>query len=512
MIVRHLDLPLAIAAQEGYHIFKQHYQPDTLDESFANSIAQACTYIDSHELSMIEIRYKIEQPICRLMDELNLRGNNFGICVGSNLQQVIHNEFVVSVNSQAPYVNHQIDGLPYKPYVSNVIRLCSVGIEFNTSGDLLSSSRIANFCNQLANYGKAVILGVADGVRSIADNPSGVMQNMAIMLISTNPIGLAATIGGLGYTAGRAAYTAWNEAEGDFGRLTKTLATKLKEFTTPEGVRTATAFSTRLLIEAKLTHRCFKICRMIKPWISKGFEKLSQAVTSPAVNPGPTLAVAVEGLPVATVANDATNVLMLETEQIASSAALEVVETHVGQADSRVEMPSSLYHQLEFGTLEEYQTELKTHIPYLEQYAASLVSNIESLKNVVDKIDVEHIFMFRIYKDKMKGFHHDLMNRLQSGNIVTCLNKRALTHSGVETNVLYNSIVYPRKTLFPSNWSRELVIEKILEASQNLTLPASTEGKSMVLEGLTTEDIKIKIVIDLLKRVVKTAYPIKGTI
>jgi hypothetical protein len=105
------------------------------------------------------------------------------------------------------------------------------------------------------------------------------------------------------------------------------------------------------------------------------------------------------------------------------------------------------------------------------------------------------------------GFHHDYLCELENSGVVQLLNKQVCPKTGViKADVVWNG-VKQQKTLFPSHWTREQVIEKILEAYKNFQdVPKFHNGK-WIVESMTNEGMKIKIVISEQAKVM-TAYPL----
>lgn len=109
-----------------------------------------------------------------------------------------------------------------------------------------------------------------------------------------------------------------------------------------------------------------------------------------------------------------------------------------------------------------------------------------------------------VAKQKLTGLHHDFKQQLETRGIIK--NKTTKRHGIYKADVHWQGAIY-RKTFFPSEWPRETVIRKILEAYDNASGKASVNKRaSFELTGKTTEGITIFMVINKSGRII-TAYP-----
>ena len=170
----------------------------------------------------------------------------------------------------------------------------------------------------------------------------------------------------------------------------------------------------------------------------------------------------------------------------------------------------------------------------LESFHARLMKNLEpeiaAIKTMFDKkikgfgefankylkIDYEHILGIELSFDlkglpKLRGFHHDFMNGIEKTGVIEFANKTIRQAGFYSADLIINRQIFPRKTFFPSHWSREKVISSIYEAYDNFI----SSGQLAVLSGdgkykissIIKEGIEIEMCITRKGKIV-TAYPI----
>ena len=62
----------------------------------------------------------------------------------------------------------------------------------------------------------------------------------------------------------------------------------------------------------------------------------------------------------------------------------------------------------------------------------------------------------------------------------------------------YGNAEPKRSTMFPDNWSRSKVIEKIYESLKNIVKSTKVSNKRWELEGTTNEGIVIRAIVDII--------------
>jgi len=137
------------------------------------------------------------------------------------------------------------------------------------------------------------------------------------------------------------------------------------------------------------------------------------------------------------------------------------------------------------------------HIPVATVQATGLKTIIASERFL------EHLFSLELktyfkksggVRQKINGFHAVVAGFLEEHGI-QLLNKKVCEKTGIMiADVLCDGHLEPGKTFFPNFWSRKMVIEKIMEALNNLIEQPSCEESGFVFFGKTTEGIILKII------------------
>ena len=94
---------------------------------------------------------------------------------------------------------------------------------------------------------------------------------------------------------------------------------------------------------------------------------------------------------------------------------------------------------------------------------------------------------------------------------VTYENVTLLENGIYEAVPIINGVVYNKKTFFPSFWTEETVVEKILDVFkkcyENKNYKIDWTG-SYIMTDLTSCGVEIKLIYDPKERLIATAYPI----
>jgi hypothetical protein len=110
-------------------------------------------------------------------------------------------------------------------------------------------------------------------------------------------------------------------------------------------------------------------------------------------------------------------------------------------------------------------------------------------------------------RKKIAGFHHNIPGFLEEHGI-QLINSRTCEQTGIMiADVVCQGHTEKEKTFFPLSWSRKKVVEKIIEAMNNLDKqPLFDDRGAWQLFGKTREDMAIKIVISAAGELI-TAFP-----
>jgi|GEM_PF-3423133 len=131
------------------------------------------------------------------------------------------------------------------------------------------------------------------------------------------------------------------------------------------------------------------------------------------------------------------------------------------------------------------------------------------------RINYKHILGMDIkfYSDKFdfSGFHHDLMGAIEKSGMVKFVNKVVDKTGAYSADLIVGGKLIRDKTFFPMTWSRQQVIDAIVEVYDNFKLTGlgaelQKDGKWLV-EGTTKGGLTIQMTITQ-NSLITTAYPI----
>ena len=152
----------------------------------------------------------------------------------------------------------------------------------------------------------------------------------------------------------------------------------------------------------------------------------------------------------------------------------------------------------------------------LGNYLNESLSKLKNPKFVKAKLN--HIFgidklekhrLSGMIEGKYSGYHHDKNWSLVKKGKVKFLTAPEICPKTGLVNVAeleVEGVIVKNKTFFPPQWSRREVIDKIVEASENV-IKEEFKGTRRYITGLTKEGMGIYLVIDE-NQILKTAYPV----
>jgi hypothetical protein len=126
----------------------------------------------------------------------------------------------------------------------------------------------------------------------------------------------------------------------------------------------------------------------------------------------------------------------------------------------------------------------------------------------VISIDVKKVDQATNVVADWEGFHHDYRRILRDNGIVGCKSKREYANGFYSEKIKYGMQDFRRKSFFPAEWEPEKVLNKILEASENIKSrePARIPGRQKLVCWLPKEQQDICIIVNENDDIV-TAYP-----
>lgn len=155
-------------------------------------------------------------------------------------------------------------------------------------------------------------------------------------------------------------------------------------------------------------------------------------------------------------------------------------------------------------------------IPHLRQLFDGKFKGFGPFANKFLKFDYEHILgmeldFTRRGMPKIRGFHHDFMGVIEKSGVLEFTNKQIFSNGSYAVELKYLGHKVKDITFFPAHWTREKIIEKILEACENFVKSGaeiSLESSEVCsIQALTNEGIKIQMYITK-NGLINTAYPI----
>lgn len=172
-----------------------------------------------------------------------------------------------------------------------------------------------------------------------------------------------------------------------------------------------------------------------------------------------------------------------------------------------------------------------THLPVEElalavKQVVNLEPDLERLRKLFDmtrkgfgemankyiKLAYEHYLGPEFKNGTLKGLHHDLNNTLEKSGLVKIMNK-VIDKNGVYEGVVQWNGKLTNKTFFPAHWTRQKVIEKIIEGYDNFTITTANcileQNGVYRIESFTNCGVKIRMHITKSGHIT-TAFPLMG--
>lgn len=162
-----------------------------------------------------------------------------------------------------------------------------------------------------------------------------------------------------------------------------------------------------------------------------------------------------------------------------------------------------------------YLYEIEQEIIYLKILFDQKYKGFAECANKFIKIPYRHILgiEFEVTAKgalKWSGFHHDYLGKLEKSGLVKLVNKVMGKEGIYKAEVIINGIRHPEKTFFPQYWSREKVINEIMEVYGNFIKsgkkPILSSTNKYEIVGETNKGIKIKMFITK-NGAITSAYP-----
>ena len=418
-------------------------------------------------------------------------------CSGNQLQQVIHQESIDLLEK----TNLLPCGSISYPHRNTLVNCVASINDYNKQGLIDQALCIADFCWTIFDYGQAVAEGVALGlyatVRDFKEHPLEVVAcaiagkqvliyQLCKVLYNVADIGVTAC-----FDCDKA-HNKWDSYTEPLAHLIS--AIEEKQITIRDCIKNGSALATGFIAQGKLLKGLHSLCRTTQHAVFN-FAKNNQFVDPKKYVAMP------EGV-------------LCEVTLEAERNLQTMSKPSVGNAPHdipRIMNPSRMLLETAYAKI---VPELYKEIELLR---TAYKSNVRMFNGKELKIAFEHILgmeigpKYKIQKFDISGFHHDFCLEMERSGVIKFLNKAKDKFGCYKVDLHIGEKIIPKKTFFPSNWTREKVIDKILEAYDNfresgIKPELLSDGKYTIV-GFTKEGIKIEMNIGQ-RGAMNTAYPL----
>lgn len=165
---------------------------------------------------------------------------------------------------------------------------------------------------------------------------------------------------------------------------------------------------------------------------------------------------------------------------------------------------------------ERYIQTMRLKLEKLDRYLNEKLAATQS--PIFEKAKLKHLFGVDKLQKQLasgamdagySGYHHDKgWGLIRKGKVEFLSEPQVCPKTGivhVEKVAIEGKLIKQPKTFFPPSWTRKQVIDKIVEASQNV-VETTIEGPKTIIKGATSEGIVIKFIINEHKTLI-SAYP-----
>ena len=92
------------------------------------------------------------------------------------------------------------------------------------------------------------------------------------------------------------------------------------------------------------------------------------------------------------------------------------------------------------------------------------------------------------------GFHHDIGQIFETQGLIQIPKIKIHPHDIIETDIIYKGILQEGKTHFHPSWSRNDIMQNVLEVYRNPTTTVTPKGGVLIIEGFSMSGQKIRII------------------
>lgn len=428
--------------------------------------------------------YRVSPEATRLINNTGSDVAFYNTCYGNQIQQVIHQECIDGIDQLCSLSETSI---AYQ-HKESIAQCFDAAREYNQAGAVDKATMVADFCWSLLDYGKAITEGAVEGVMSgvcdIVEHPGqallcAVAGNYVFAYQLSKVLYNVADIGVTYAFNHERGVKKWDEYTAPMTQLIDAITNK--EISLRDGLKGATQFAVQWKTQSKLLAGLNKFCTTAKT------KALEFAKNNPLALPEQYMTTP-EGI------------LLQSTQNTPASG------SHCKYARSS---KFFVANQQEISELaDKARLTMQPSPEVLQAIGRDLLNAPEKIfKHIFSAELVEKIFPMGKIEKSLSGFHHYIAGHLDEMGI-KLINPKTCNKTGlILADVLCNGHLEKRKTFFPTSWSRDKVVEKIVEAIQNIIKPPVVEGTRGVLFGKTSEGIIVRIVVDVKSGNYITAFP-----
>ena len=107
-----------------------------------------------------------------------------------------------------------------------------------------------------------------------------------------------------------------------------------------------------------------------------------------------------------------------------------------------------------------------------------------------------------------KGFHHDIKQIFENNGIIQIPWKKVHPNGIIEADIIYKGLLKRGKTMFHPAWTRDDIMQNVLEAYRNPFNMAKQRHGTFKIEGLSKAGIPIRIITDGTGEEFITCFPL----
>lgn len=484
---------------------------DAIPYEHQESREKAYQHIKARDISRATHQYVVAQDIITFAHEYDITESDLATFHGNAYEQQLHTEFLEQlafVHTISTYYTLQ----PKNILIDAVCHGAAIGMEANRLQQPDVATAWANFgwkvLDVIEGFGEGLLLCTENTVDMILhpqDTLINVIHGIGFLIKSSAQaiavgMGTAIKLNTLKELRDYDAYAEEVEHISNNIKTVQALCTEqLAALSLKDTVKYGTACAADIILSKKIFAFGMTICTRASPIIRNTFAYISER-----------LARLRNGMSNAIEAARAESPIV----QTAEGLYLKASEGLNNIGGAAPEILSGMRLALE-AVHADYMVHLEADLKVIRLLFDNKVKGFAECANRFLKIEYKHILGMDLIFDahgraKLSGFHHDLLNRIEKSGVIKFVNKIMHKNGFYSTDLVVDGIKVS-KTFFPSEWSREQVVEKIYEAYHNFVKsgvkPKLRPNQKYLISGSISEGIEIEMWITQKGKIV-TAYPL----